>query len=253
MARRMEEQPRRRRRKQKKKKGRKFFAFLSVVLTAVIIVLGALVLFQLQKITVKGNTYTSEKEIAQMVQSDPYSENALYVFGKYFLGKGETLPCLETVDVSFITPWNLKVTVKEKTPAGYVESGDTFLFFDKEGLVVCKGTEKMADVPLVEGLDVERTELYHKLGGDGAIYETIYEVSSALKKYGLAVDKLYCEDGKVSLYIGDVCVSLGSSVTPEKIAQVPPIMDKLGERSGTLHLENYIDGAETVTFEAEKK
>ncbi|MEI3209887.1 MAG: hypothetical protein V8S14_02350 [Lachnospiraceae bacterium] len=39
----------------------------------------------------------------------------------------------------------------------------------------------------------------------------------------------------------------------EKIAQIPPIIEKLGGQEGTLHLENYADGQETITFEKARK
>ena len=37
-------------------------------------------------------------------------------------------------------------------------------------------------------------------------------------------------------------------VTVEKIAQIKPILEKLEEQEGTLHLENYSAGNETITF-----
>ena len=39
-----------------------------------------------------------------------------------------------------------------------------------------------------------------------------------------------------------------TEVTEEKIAQIPPIMKKLKKKKGTLHLENYSAGNETITF-----
>ena len=50
------------------------------------------------------------------------------------------------------------------------------------------------------------------------------------------------------MYIGKVCVSLGLDVTSEKIAQIKPILKKLEDKEGTLHLENYSGGNDTITF-----
>lgn len=243
----------RQRRKRKKRKQR-LYRFLVLILTIAILILVALILFRIQKINVKGNEYTPDKEIIQMIQSDKYSVNSLYVLGKYRLGKGKVLPCLESVHVSLSSPWILEVSVKEKAVAGYLKNGGENLCFDKEGLVVAAGTQKIEGVPLVEGIQAERMELYQKLGGKNTkIYGEIYETASALEKYDLVPEKIVCKDDRVYLYIKNVCISLGSSVTSEKIAQIPPIMDKLGDRAGTLHLENYVEGTETVTFEREKK
>ena len=40
-----------------------------------------------------------------------------------------------------------------------------------------------------------------------------------------------------------------NTVSAEKIAQIRPILEKLGDREGTLHLENYSEGNKSVTFE----
>ena len=50
------------------------------------------------------------------------------------------------------------------------------------------------------------------------------------------------------VYIGKVCISLGTEVTSDKMAQIQPILKKLGKKKGTLHLENYLSGNETITF-----
>ncbi len=49
--------------------------------------------------------------------------------------------------------------------------------------------------------------------------------------------------------MGQVCISLGNHVTPEKMAQIPPILEKLEGKEGTLHLESYSGSQETITFD----
>ena len=60
------------------------------------------------------------------------------------------------------------------------------------------------------------------------------------------------KDGNIYLHINNVRVSLGNTVSAEKIAQIPPIMEKLGRKKGILHMENYSDSRETITFEKKK-
>lgn len=38
-------------------------------------------------------------------------------------------------------------------------------------------------------------------------------------------------------------------MTSEKIAQLPPILEKLQGQAGTLHLENYSEDQETIPFD----
>jgi cell division protein FtsQ len=57
-------------------------------------------------------------------------------------------------------------------------------------------------------------------------------------------------DGKTAadLY-GNVSACLGSQVSGEQIAQIKPILKKLGDKEGILHLETYSENNTTITFE----
>ncbi len=246
---RTDERPVRRKRK-KKRKSHFLYFFVVTVLGAAILCLFILLLFKVQKIEITGNHYCTNKQIKDMVQSDKYSVNALYIFGKYMTDRGEVLPCLDSVRVTLKAPWHVNVEVREKTIVGCMAQGEENIYFDKEGLVVYKDSERMEGLPLVEGISVKNTKLYQKMeSGDAGIFEEILETSQELKKYEITPKKIACKDGNIYLYIKNVNVSLGSTVTSEKIAQIPPIMEKLGRKKGTLHMENYSDDRETITFE----
>lgn len=244
--------------KNRKKKSHRLYAFFVLTLGIMIIVLSMLLLFHIQKVEVKGNTYCTDTEIVELVKNDKFSNNSLYVLGKYRLGKGETLPCFENIKVSLKAPWSIRITVKEKQPVGYLVDGKDYVYFDKEGFVVEKGKIPINGVPLVEGIEVKTMEEYQPLKSDSSrIFEKILKASQELKKQKLASDKIVCKKERIFLYIGNVCVSLGTHVTSEKIAQLPPILEKLEGKSGTLHLENYSEDQETIPFdvkvEEEKK
>lgn len=235
--------------KRKKKKLHRLYVALVLFLGIAIIVLSVMILFRVQKITISGNDYCTDKEITKMVQNDKYSVNSLYILGKYLTGKGEVLPCLESTKVSLESPWTLKVTVKEKAIIGYLSVDDECIYFDKEGLVVYKNTEPVEGVPLVQGIEVKDIKLYQEIeSGDSGVFEEILETSQELKKYDLGIKKIVCKSGNIYVYIKKVCVSLGSTVSAEQIAQIQPIMEKLGKKKGTLHLENYSENQETITF-----
>lgn len=243
------ERPVRRRRK-KKKKSNFLYRFVVTLLGIAILVLLVVILFKVEKIEISGNSYCTDRQIKDMVQNDKYSVNALYIFGKYMAGKGEVLPCLDSVRVTLGAPWHVKVEVKEKTIVGCIAEGEENIYFDKEGLVVYKSSEVMEGLPIVEGLEVKNTKLYQQMKSeDATIFEGILDTSQELKKYELMPEKVLCKDGNIYLYIENVCINLGNIVTAEKIAQITPIMEKLGRQKGTLHMEHYSDNRETITFE----
>lgn len=241
-----EERPGRR-----KKKTHRFYAFVVVFLGMMIILMSVFVLFFLQRIEVEGNDYSSDKQVVDMVENDRYSVNTLYVYGKYRLGYGEILPCFEEVKVTIKRPWILRVRVKEKPIVGFVYTKEQkYAYFDKEGFVVKIDSEYIEGVPCVEGIDVGNIGLYKPVKGENTgIFEEILKASQELKKYELDTDKIVCKKDRIYVYVGNVCISLGNTVTSEKISQVPPIMDKLEGKEGTLHLENYSEERDTITFD----
>lgn len=225
------------------------YALVVFVLGIAIIGLGITLLFRVQTVKIEGNDYCTDRQVKDMVQNDKYSVNSLYILGKYMMGRGEMLPCLESVRVSLKSPWEVKVAVKEKPVIGYISAGEEYAYFDKEGLVVFKSSKRVEEVPFVEGIEVKNTRLYQKLeSSEAGIFEEILETSRELKKYDLTTEKILCRNGNIYLQLGKVYANLGKSVSADKIAQIPPILEKLGRKKGMLHLENYSEAQETVTF-----
>lgn len=240
--------------RKKKKKTHRIYAAIVMLLGIVILLLGFLLLFHIQKIEIRGNEYCSDQEIAKVVQSDRLSDNSLYVVCKYAIGRGEKLPCFETMKVRMQNPWTIRIQVEEKAIVGCLKDGKDYTFFDRDGLVVKQSVAPMQGIPVVEGIDLNQVKLYQKLESKKTkILEKILEASSEAKKYELSIDKIEYKDNKICLYIGNVCVNLGNTVTSEKVAQIPPIIEKLGKKKGTLHLENYSTGQGTITFEKKGK
>lgn len=240
--------------RKKKKKSHRLYAFVVILLGLAILCLGAVLLFNIQRIEVFGNEYCSDRDIIQTVQNDKYSVNSLYVYGKYALGYGEKLPCLEEIKVGFSLPWVLRIEVKEKQIIGFFYSGEQeYAYFDKEGLIVKKDSTYIEGVPYVEGISVGDIKLYEPIKSEKSkIFEEILETSQELKKHNLETEKIVCKNDRIYLYIGQVCVSLGNNVTSEKIAQISPIIEKLEGKAGTLHLENYSPERATITFDKEE-
>lgn len=239
------------RKKRRKKRSHRLYAFVVLLFGFAIIVLAFLLLFHVQKIEVSGNDYLTEEEIIDAVQDDRLSKNSLYILGKYAVGRGTVLPCLDQMKVRMKSPWVLKVEVREKPIVGYIQNGEKYEYFDKEGLVVFESSVLKEGLPYIEGIEVGEIRLYHRLkSGDTRIFEQILETSKEVTKYELVTDRIVCEEDNICLYVGNVRICLGESVSSAQIAQIEPILEKLGNQEGTLHLEHYSEMNQTITFEA---
>ena len=237
----------------KKKKSHKLYAAIVLTLGIVIITLTVFILFYVQRIEVKGNQYCSDKEIAESVQNDRFSINSIYVAAKYKMGRGQMLPCLDSISVRIKNPWTLRVTVEEKQPVGYMNVKKERVYFDKDGLVVLKGYAVLSEIPCVEGIKAKKITVYKNLEvSNKNIFKEILKTSQELKKNELVSKKIVCKGNEIYVYVENVQVALGTTVTAEKVAQIKPIVQKLDGKEGTLHLENYTIGNETITFTTEK-
>ena len=244
-----EKQEKKRKRRHKKKKSHKLYAAIVLTLGIVIICMTILLLFYVQRIEIQGNTYCSDKEIAEAVQNDRFSINTLYVTAKYAMGKGEVPNTIETMQVSLKNPWTLRVTVEEKEMAGYLKKKKKNFYFDKDGMVVFQSNAVLKGVPQVKGAKFKNVKIYHYLESENEnVFDEICFIRQELKKHELSTEKILYVNDRVYVYIGKVCVSLGTEITADKMAQIPPILKKLGKKKGTLHLENYSGGNETITF-----
>lgn len=234
-----------------KKKGHRIYALVVIVLGLAIIALSILLLFYVQKIEVSGNEYTKDQEIVETVEEDRYAVNSLYLLWKYHFTKYKKPGSLTAMNVSLKNPWTVKVKVEEKKILGYVYDDEGYVYFDKDGTVVLKGTDVIEGTPCIEGIDISNAVLYeHLKSGDKDLFELILKVIQEVEKFKLTPDRIVCVDNGINLYFGEVCAALGDKITTEKMAQISPILEKLAGRAGTLHLEHYEDSSDTITFEA---
>ena len=245
--------PEKERMKKRKRKKHHAYAAVVLILAAAIIIFGSVLLFYTQEVEVNGNEYCDSQSIVACVQNDKLSKNSLYVVAKYALGKGKKPECLESIKVKMKNPWTIRINVKEKKIIGYVKKGEKYSCFDQDGLVVNVSDVQTEKIPLVEGLKIKKAELYNKIRTTNqAKLAEILEVCSDSQKYGIYPEKVYVKQQQIYMQFGNINVCLGNQVSEEQIAQIRPILKKLGDKAGTLHLETYSGNHTTITFEMEE-
>ncbi len=241
--------------RRKHRKIRVWLIVVSVIAALAALAAAAVFLFQTRSFVVEGNSYYGENTITTWIQNDRFSVNTLYIMAKYNLTDADLPSGVESLKITLKDPWTVKVKVKEKEMAGYVDYEGAYLYFDGSGIVSLRSNQLIEGTPYIENLafDTAKVEMGKKLPvEDDTIFGKIVEVSKNLKKCDLTPDKMSCTDGNVQVYFGIVEVLLGSGDYEEKIQQVSPILAKLAElypnTAGTLHLENYDPESESIRF-----
>jgi len=249
------------RQKKEMERKRAVSAFMRVVM-----IVGGIILFfvlligilayayKIETVVVEGNIHYTESEIRDMVITDTLSQNSLYLNLKSKYTDPGEIPFIEDMEVTVTSPHEIKITVYEKTLAGYITYLGKVMYFDRDGIVVETDDNVPDDIPEVLGLDFSSVVLYDKLPADNDdIFDLILNITLLLEKYSLDAKAIYFDNVyDIFLFIGDVKVSMGEGdYLEEKFIHLSGIMPNLEGKSGTLRMEDFTPDSSSVTFEAE--
>ena len=228
-----------------------YYSTLIMMLLCVLLIVFLLV-FQIRKIKIEGNKYSSAAEIHAWLQEDELSSNSLYLMWKFYFTDMELLPTMKEAKLKLLNPWTVQLYVTDKTVVGYIDLGEECVYFDENGQVLAQTTEWWDGVPRVDGLQISEVKLHEELPvskENKKAFKSLLEISATLEKYELTPSKLEVDGADVYLYFGNKCVILGNDNIESRISQITPIMEKLGDQGGTLHLENYDSENTIISFE----
>lgn len=241
--------------KKKKNKSRKWIAILIVLAVLAIGCTVVLGVFNIRKITIEGVEHYTEEEIKNIIFKSTYDYNTLYLYWKFHYTEMEEIPFVDTLELELIAPDEVKLTVYEKSVIGYVEHLGRYLYFDKDGMVVESSETMIEGVPAISGLNFDHIVLNEQLPVEKEeVFRDILDISQLLSKYKIVPDKIYFGDTlEVTLYFGYAKVYLGDDTDiEEKIVRLQYLLPSLEGLKGTLHMENFTEDTENITFEKEE-
>ena len=126
-----------------KKRGMAFFRFyffnilIGLVIVVATVVLLSVTIFQITKVSVKGNAVLSDDEISALVITGKYPKNGLYEWFINTVHPKTDIPFVDTYTMSFKKPSNVVINVHEVNMIGYIPMVDgTYAYFDGDGKVV---------------------------------------------------------------------------------------------------------------------
>lgn len=211
--------------------------------------------YTIKTVYVQGNVHYTEDEIKALVMNGTFGDNSLYLSLKYRDRGIKGIPFIDVLDVDILSPDTIKIMVYEKTLTGYVKYLDSYLYFDKDGEVVESSGVRTLGVPQITGLEFDYVVVGEKIPvKNPEIFDSILTVTMLLKKYGLSADKIYfSQSGSITVYFGDVKVSLGdeSATLEDKLVLLPNFLTTLEGKAGTLRMENYDGESGKYVFKPE--
>lgn len=224
---------------------------IEIGIAVCVILIGAVAFLSLQirEVTVTGNRQYTSEQIEQLLFKDNWDRNAIICFYKDRFRDHEQIPFVEDYKIVFQSPVKVEIIVYEKSVVGYVSYMGSYMYFDKDGIIVESSSGKLEGVPLVTGLKFGHIALHQPLPVENdRIFDEILTLTQLLSTYDIPAERIqYDTQGDASLVLGNIRVVLGSNDQMNgKIAELKNQLPVLSGLSGTLYLDTY-DEAETVT------
>lgn len=174
-------------------------------LCLIVVLGGSLVItskFKLKNFVVEGCTRYTEEQIKDKLVTKKADQISILLYLRYKFGHHNTIPYIEKYVVSMQDNNTIKVKVYEKKIIGCVELMGSYMYFDKDGMVVESSKERLDRIPLVTGLKFEKIVLNEPLViQKQSLYDTILNLTNCIQKYDLSMDKIFINSSyEVTLY-----------------------------------------------------
>ena len=208
--------------------------------------------FHITSVVVEGNVHYSTEQITEMVMSNDFSGNSVFLSMQYHNKSITDVPFIERIDVSVVDRQTVKITVYEKALAGYVQYLGSYMYFDKDGIIVESSNVLTPGIPEVSGLKFNHVVLHEALPVENeAIFQEILNITNLLNKHGVSATKIQFDSlYDVSLHFGNVRVIVGENADMDQIIMhLTGILPHLQDKSGVLHMENFSEANKDITFE----
>lgn len=235
----------------RRRRGRKIWTALGVILAALLVILVLLLTVSVTDITVTGNKQYTEEQVIDLIFNKKWSRNSAYCYYENRFREPKTIPFIERYQVSFKSPTKVEIVVFEKSVTGYVSYMSSYMYFDKDGIIVESSSTQLPGVPWITGLDFGHIVLYQPLTVENSeIFSEVLNLTQVLSVNEVRVDKIHFNKFNESeIYIGDITVEMGSNDNISgKVAELADILPELSGLSGTLYLDTYDETNSNPTY-----
>ena len=233
--------------------GFKIFIFIFILILSLIFTLS---IVRIKDIKVKGNSWYTDSEIENLVFPTNVSRNSLLALVDKALNRKKSIPFVQDYSINFESPFSVELIIYEKSMVAGVEYMSSYLYFDKDGIVVESSAKKLDNIPVVKNLKTGDVVLYKKLPVENTeIFNDILNITQVLSVKGIKTEYIeYNSDKTVNLMIGEIRVELGEIYDlNSQISALMDILPKLKGLKGDLYLDTYNDNNSKGMYTFKKK
>lgn len=201
--------------------------------------------FRVKRVSIEGNTYYSQSDMAAMFQENILQKNILTF---WLLDKCSLAPKFDFVreyEVSYPNVNEIHIKLYEKPIVAGIAYSSQYIYFDKDGMVLQSSGEPIDGIPLFETKNLTTFTLYEKVQmEDEGLLEQILNLANLFQHYNVKWDKVHFdEDNNATLTIGKIQVLLGRKDNyDEEISALSSVLENNTEKEnqeGVFDLRNY--------------
>lgn len=240
----------------RRRRGTKIGIILGAVLGVLLLIAVILSAVRISEIEVSGNKQYTKEQVIDLIFDGKWSRNSAFCYYENRFREHKSIPFIEEYKIEFKSPTKVEIVVFEKSVVGYVSYMSSYMYFDKDGIIVESSVDQLPGVPWITGLEFGHIVLHQPLPvADQDIFEEILNLTQVLSVNEVQVDKIhYNSFGEAELFVGDITVELGNSESLNgKIAELHDILPELKGLSGTLYLDTYDETNASPTYTFKKK
>ena len=216
-----------------------------ILLAAVLVILFCIFFFRVKKVTVEGNTFYSQEQMAEMFQQSLPERNVLTFWLMDRLSLTPELDFVREYEVSYPSLNEIHIRLYEKTIVAGIAYTNQYIYFDKDGMVLQSTDKPLKDIPLFETKNLVTFTLYSKIQMENEnLLAQIMNLANLFQHYHISWDRVeFSDSDEASLYIGDIQVRLGKKENyDEQISALSSILEtakreKIGP--GEIDMTNY--------------
>ena len=132
--------------------GRKTGIIIGVIMAILVILLVLVFSIRIKDVEVSGNKQYTKEQIESLLFDGKWSRNSAFCYYQNRFKEHKSIPFIEEYKINFKSPTKVEVVVFEKSVVGCVSYMSSYMYFDKDGIIVESSSEQLPGVPVITGL-----------------------------------------------------------------------------------------------------
>lgn len=223
--------------------------FLSLVLAGIKI--------RIKNVEVMGTDAYTDDEAIELVFSDYWDSNTFVCLVNNLLDRKKDLPFIADYSIVLTGPVSCDLIIYEKSAVGCIDYMGSFMYFDRDGIIIESSPVRLEGVPVIEGVDFGHIVLGEALPVENdSVFADVMTVTGGLSGYDIDCEEIYYSETMeitVTIEGGDIRVEFGTNEDiSSKMSILNDMLPELKDAGlkGVLDLTNYSESSseDTVSF-----